>query len=449
MGELILIVDDEPEILSTLGDVLRDEGYSTIQVTTGEEALKVVDRELPDLVILDVWLEGIDGIEVLGQIKQKYPDMPVLIISGHGTIETAIKAVKLGAYDFIEKPIDLERLLLKVEKALEESRIHREYRLLKEEKRKELIGTSPQIRRLLEEIKLVAPTDCWVLIYGESGTGKELVARMIHELSPRKNGPFVPVNCATLPKDHIEIELFGCDPDASPCQTLKKGKFELANGGTLYFDEVGDMDLTVQAKVLRVLEELKIERVGSNRVIDLDIRVIASTNRDLEEEVRKGNFRHELYYRLNVYPIRVPPLRERREDIPILANHFLKEFAEKYRRDVREISPGAMRILMGYHWPGNVRELKNLMERLVITARKEVIEEVDLPFPLDSTQSQITEARSLKEAKEAFEREYIMRVLKKNQWNISRTAEELGIERSHLYKKLRNYGIKREEQGEV
>ena len=243
MREFILIVDDEPDILSTLKDVLEDEGYRTIGVTTGEEALSFIERELPDIVILDVWLEGIDGIEVLGQIKEKHPDIPVLIISGHGTIETAIKAVKLGAYDFIEKPIDLDRLLLRIEKALEESKLRREYQLLKQQQKKELIGESPQMKELLKQIHLVAPTDCWVLIYGESGTGKELVAKMIHELSPRKDGPFVVINCAVLPEENIEIELFGCEPGVSPCVSARKGKFELANNGTLYFDEVGDMSL--------------------------------------------------------------------------------------------------------------------------------------------------------------------------------------------------------------
>ncbi len=448
MREFILIVDDEPDILSTLKDVLEDEGYRTIGVTTGEEALSFIERELPDIVILDVWLEGIDGIEVLGQIKEKHPDIPVLIISGHGTIETAIKAVKLGAYDFIEKPIDLDRLLLRIEKALEESKLRREYQLLKQQQRKELIGESTQMKELLKQIHLVAPTDCWVLIYGESGTGKELVAKMIHELSPRKDGPFVVINCAVLPEENIEIELFGCEPGVSPCASARKGKFELANNGTLYFDEVGDMSLKTQAKVLRVLEELKIERLGGTHTIDLDIRVIASTNKDLEEEVRKGNFRHELFYRLNVFPLRVPPLRERKEDIPLLAYHFLKEFSNKYRKEVKHISPAAMKLLTSYHWPGNVRELKNLIERLVISVQKDTIEEKDIPYPFYSTDTPLTTARNLKEAKAAFEREYILRVLKKNEWNISKAAEELGIERSHLYKKLRAYGIRREEEEE-
>ncbi len=444
MKEFVLIVDDEPEVLSSIKDVLEDEGYRTLGVTTGEEALKFVERELPDLVILDVWLEGIDGIEVLGQIKEKHPDLPVLIISGHGTIETAIKAVKLGAYDFVEKPIDLDRFLLKVEKAIEDARIKRHYRSLREEQKKEIVGESPQIKELIRQIELVAPTDCWVLIYGESGTGKELVARKIHELSPRRDGPFVAVNCASLPEEHIELELFGCE-EGHPCGTQRIGKFELANQGTLYFDEVGDMHPKVQAKVLRVLEELKIERIGGSREIELDIRVIASTNKDLEQEVKEGRFRHELYYRLNVFPLRVPPLRERREDIPILARLFLREFSQKYAKDVRDISPSALKILMDYHWPGNVRELKNLMERLVITVQKEVVEESDLPYPLGPEQDSIYSAKSLREAKEAFEREYILRRLKKNDWNISKTAEELGIERSHLYKKMKSYGIKREE----
>ncbi len=444
MKEFILIVDDEPDVLSSIRDVLEDEGYRTVGVTTGEEALKLVEKELPDLVILDVWLEGIDGIEVLGQLKQKYPFLPVLIISGHGTIETAIKAVKLGAYDFIEKPLDLERFLLKVEKALEDARLKQQLRSFKEKEKKEIIGESPKTKELIRNIELVAPTDCWVLIYGESGTGKELVARKIHELSPRKEGPFVVVNCATLSEEHLEVELFGCEPGIPPFNTGKKGKFEMAHEGTLYFDEVADMNLRVQAKVLRALEELKIERLGGSREIEIDIRVIASTNKDLEKEVEEGRFRHELFYRLNVFPLHVPPLRERKEDIPLLARHFLREFSQKYRKEVKDISPSALKILMSYDWPGNVRELKNLMERLVITVQKEIIEESDLPYPLGSGAKTILEAKNLKEAKEAFEKEFIIRMLKKNDWNISKTAEELGIERSHLYKKMKAYGIKRE-----
>ncbi len=446
MSKVILVVDDEPEILSTLKDILEDEGYKFVGFLKGEDALEAIDRVLPDLVVLDIWLPGIDGIQVLDQIKKKHPNLPVLIISGHGTIETAVKAVKLGAYDFIEKPIDLDKFLLKVERALEESRLRSEYESLKEKTREErrIIGESPKMKELMEQIELVAPTDCWVLILGESGTGKELVAREIHKLSPRSSAPFIEVNCAAIPSDRIEYELFGYEKGSfAGAEISKKGKFELANGGTLYFDEVGDMDLRTQAKVLRVLEELKVERVGANEPIELDIRVIASSNKDLEKEVEEGNFRKDLYYRLNVVPIIVPPLRERKEDIPLLVEHFATFFAQKYGRDVPLFSTGALKILADYHWPGNVRELKNLVERLVITVQKKIIEESDLPYPLGGSGAN-SGGKTLREAKEAFEREFILRQLKKNDWNISKTAEELGIERSHLYKKMRAYGIKRE-----
>ncbi|NPA15533.1 MAG: sigma-54-dependent Fis family transcriptional regulator [Deferribacteres bacterium] len=446
MSKLVLVVDDEPEILSTLKDILEDEGYRFVGYLKGEDALEAIDRVLPDLVVLDIWLPGIDGIQVLDQIKRKHPHLPVLIISGHGTIETAVKAVKLGAYDFIEKPIDLDKFLLKVERALEESRLRLEYERLREKsgEEKKIIGKSPRMKELMEQIKLVAPTDCWVLILGESGTGKELVAREIHRLSPRSDGPFVEVNCAAIPSDRIEYELFGYEKGSfAGAEVSKKGKFELANGGTLYFDEVGDMDLRTQAKVLRVLEELKVERVGADEPVELDIRVIASSNKDLEREVAEGNFRKDLYYRLNVVPIVVPPLRERKEDIPLLVEHFSNFFARKYGRKTPLFSDGALKILTDYHWPGNVRELKNLVERLVITVQKDVIEESDLPYPLG--QADASEGtKTLREAKEAFEKEFILRQLKKNDWNISKTAEELGIERSHLYKKMRAYGIKRE-----
>ncbi|MGB9667809.1 MAG: sigma-54-dependent transcriptional regulator [Thermosulfidibacteraceae bacterium] len=445
MKGYVVVVDDESEVLSTVREVLEDEGYITEGALTGSEAISVIERKLPDLVILDIWLPDRDGLEILERIKSVHPDLPILIISGHGTIETAVKAVKLGAFDFLEKPLDLEKLLLKVEKAIEEGRIKLEVKELRTKlsEDRELIGVSDAIKRLRETIELVAPTDCWVLIYGESGSGKEIVARMIHELSPRKDKPFVEVNCAAIPMDRIEYELFGWERGACNLSSEgKRGKFELANGGTIYFDEVGDMSLSVQAKVLRVLEELKIERIGGTYPIEIDIRVISSTNKNLEEEVTRGNFRKDLYYRLNVFPIYVPPLRERKEDIPHLARYFIRKFSTKYRRVVEDISEGALKVLANYEWPGNVRELRNLMERLVITVNKKVIEEKDLPFPLGSSFPS-ERVISLKEAKEFFEREYILKLLKKNNWNISRTAEELGIERTHLYRKLRSYGIRR------
>lgn len=451
MKGYIVVVDDEPDVLSSVCEVLEDEGYLTGKALSGKEALALIEERLPDLVILDIWLPDIDGITVLERIREIHPDLPVLIISGHGTIETAVKAVKLGAFDFLEKPLDLDKLLVKVEKAVEEGRLRIEMRELKTRvmEDRELIGVSDAIKRLREEIEIVAPTDCWVLIMGESGTGKEIVARMIHDLSPRRDGPFVEVNCAAIPEDRIEYELFGWEKGACVYSNeAKRGKFELADKGTIYFDEVGDMSLSVQAKVLRVLEELKIERIGGLYPIEVDIRVISSTNKNLEEEVLKGTFRKDLYYRLNVFPIYVPPLRERKEDIPHLVRYFISKFSAKYRKEAEDISDGALKVLMDHNWPGNVRELKNLIERLVITVNKKVIEEKDLPYPLTPIPN-FARFATLKEARELFERDYILKLLRKNDWNILKTAEELGIERTHLYRKIKYYGIKisREREG--
>ncbi|RLD96166.1 MAG: sigma-54-dependent Fis family transcriptional regulator [Aquificota bacterium] len=444
MGNLVLIVDDEKSIRESLRGILEDEGYRVAEAASGKEALEIFSKDAVDLVLLDIWLPEMDGVDVLKEMKEKNPLVPIIMISGHGTIETAVKTIKLGAYDFVEKPLNLDELIIKTERALREYHLRLENLRLREKLEEEriLIGESPPMKALRDQIKLVAPTDGWVLITGESGTGKELVAREIHALSIRKDYPFVEVSCAAIPEDMIEKELFGWEGNTE--SPPHRGKFELAHRGTLFLDEVGDMSLKVQAKVLRVIQELSLQRIGGRETIPVDIRIIASTNKNLEEEIEKGLFREDLYFRLNVIPIHVPPLRERREDIPLLVDHFLKHFSKKYGMKPKTISPEALSLLMGYHWPGNVRELRNMVERLVIMVPKEEIGVRDLPHPISETQVQ--PPSTLREAREAFEKEYILRHLEQFGWNISRTAEYLGIERSHLYKKLKAYGIEPEKR---
>ena len=443
MGHLILVVDDEETIREALRGVLEDEGYQVIEASSGEEAVALFSREPVDLVFLDIWLTGMDGIEVLRIMREKNPLVPIIMISGHGTIETAVKTIKMGAYDFVEKPLNIDELMIKTERALREYSLRLENIRLRAQMKEErvFIGESQAMRELKKQIELVAPTDGWVLIEGESGTGKELVARQIHELSERRDYPFVEVSCAAIPDDLIERELFGWEDEKG---TIHRGKFEMAHRGTLFLDEVGDMSLKLQAKVLRAIQELSIQRLGGNDIIPVDIRVIASTNKNLEKEIEAGRFREDLYFRLNVIPLRVPPLRERKEDIPLLVNHFLGYFSKKYGRKPPRLSPEAMARVVQYPWPGNVREMRNTMERLVIMVPKEEIELCDLPQPIFTEEEQTPS--TLKEAKEAFERDYILQHLEQFNWNISRTAEFLGIERSHLYKKLKAYGIEPEKR---
>jgi len=446
--EEILIVDDEKNIRTSLEGVLRDEGYRPISVPSGEEALALVRQGPPDLILLDIWLPGIDGLDTLEEIRKADPELPVIMISGHGTIETAVRATKLGAYDFIEKPLSLEKTLLSVRHALDQGRLLRENRALRQrlERKYEIVGNSEAIQRLRAEIMAAAPTNGRVLIRGESGTGKELIARTIHINSLRRDKAFVEVNCAAIPEDLIESELFGHEKGAFTGAFAKKqGKFELADGGTIFLDEVGDMSLKTQAKVLRVLQEQTFERVGGTETISVDVRVIAASNKDLEEEIRKGTFREDLYYRLNVIPFQVSPLRERKEDIPLLAQHFLKEFSVEHGKREKFLTPEALELLVEYPWPGNVRELKNVMERMVIMVPGTTIHHLDL---LPSLRSRAllppgmpSADESLKEARDRFEREYILRRLEENRWNITKTAEKLKIERSNLHRKLRAYGI--------
>ncbi len=449
MRKTILIVDDEASIRQSLGAILTDEGYDVLKAESGEDALKVIDDEMPNLVLLDIWLPGMDGIETLKAIKAEHPQLRVIIMSGHGTIETAVKATKLGAFDFIEKPLSLEKVILLVDHALDMTFLEEENVLLKQKvtQQYELTGCSTAILELKEAIGIIAPTNAWVLVMGENGTGKELVARSLHRLSRRTAKPFVEVNCAAIPEDLIESELFGHEKGAFTGATqMKRGKFDLAHEGTIFLDEVADMSLKAQAKILRILQEKKFERVGGNKMIHVDVRVLAATNKDLEREMEEGRFRQDLFYRLNVIPLHVPPLRERKEDIPLLVERFLKEFAAKEGETEKTISDDALDLLMLHNWPGNVRELKNIIERLVIMAPSNVIGVGDIPpfshtdlEPDDSVSADM--ADSFKAAKVDFEKQFILKKLKEFDGNISRTAEAIGLERSNLHRKIRSYGL--------
>ncbi len=445
-GEHILIIDDEPAIQSSLRGVLEDEGYRVSAVGSGRQALELLADEMPDLVFLDVWMPGLDGLDTLVQVKGLRPEATVVMISGHATIETAVKATRLGAYDFIEKPLSLEKTLLTVTRALEHARLERENATLRQRlaQRLEIIGDSPVMRRLREHIATAAPSNGRVLIQGENGSGKELVARAIHGLSARRERPFVEVNCAAIPEELIESELFGHEKGAfTGAVARRRGRFELADGGTLFLDEIGDMSLKTQAKVLRALEEQSFERVGGREKIKIDVRVIAATNRDLTGMFGRG-FREDLYYRLNVIPIEVPPLRARREDIGLLIEHFIHVFCAENGKRLKTVSGEALGYLLGYDWPGNVRELRNLVERLVIMAPGDVIGGDDVPAPVrpkDAPPVADGPDHSLREARDSFERAYILTELRANEWNMTRTAEQLGIERSHLYRKIKAYGI--------
>lgn len=443
----ILIVDDESAIRESLRGVLEDEDYSVTDAASGEACLDQLQQKLFDVVLLDIWLPGIDGLQTLEKIRELEAAPEVIIISGHATIETAVRATKLGAFDFLEKPLSVEKTLILVKNALDAKRLRNENRELKKQamRRSEIVGESIPMKALRQQIQLMAPTNGRVLIFGESGTGKELVARAIHAQSLRKDQMFVEVNCAAIPEDLIESELFGHRRGSfSSAGSDKEGKFLKAHGGTLFMDEVGDMSLKTQAKVLRTLEEQRFTAVGSDEPLTVDVRVIASTNKDLEEEISRGNFREDLFYRLNVIPFSVPPLRERKEDIPLLARHFLRELSAHYGRSRREITDEAIDTLMRYSWPGNVRELRNVIERIVImnpTATR--FDRKHLP-PLvyrDGSRRSGSEFMTLHQARAAYERDYILKKLDENHGNVSRTAEVLGLERSHLYRKMKTLGI--------
>ena len=444
----ILIVDDEAGIRQTLRGILEDEGHSVTAAADATSGQALMASDGFDLVLLDVWLPDRDGLEILEELREGDFETPVIVISGHGNIDTAVKAMRIGAHDFLEKPLALNRVVVSVENALERNRLERRVRELSNrlDPERRLIGDSPPMRQLKDELKLAARAESRILITGENGTGKELVARRIHDLSGRRQSTFVEVNCAAIPEELIESELFGHVKGAfTGASGNRRGRFEQADGGTLFLDEIADMSLNTQAKVLRVLEEQRFERVGGSEPIDVDVRVLAATNKNLEEdELPAGRFREDLYFRLAVIPLHVPALRDRREDIPALIDHFLQRFAAEAGRRPKTVDPQALERLVAYAWPGNVRELRNLSERLMIMAPGEVVSEADLPPRVrgtDAAASVATDYASLKEARESFERLYIERRLGAAGGNVSQAARDLGVDRRHLYRKLQAYGI--------
>ncbi len=446
----ILIIDDEPDICNMLSGILKDEGYDVITAGNCEEGKKKYFENLPDVVLLDVWLPDGDGVDVLKQLKGENTSSQFIMISGHGNIETAVRAVKLGAYDFLEKPLSIDKTLTTIKRALEFVQLKEENFILREKLKEEvrLLGVSAHINDVRKKIEIFARSDSPVLITGESGTGKEVVARTIHNKSPRATKPFVPVNCAAIPEELIESELFGYEKGAfTGAVGRKKGKFDMAHTGTLFLDEIGDMTLRTQAKILRILQEQSFERIGGTETIKVNVRIIAATNKNLEEEIRNERFRKDLYFRLRVLPIDLLPLRKRREDIPVIINHFLQYYCKLYRKSIKKLSDDALDMLVRYDWPGNVRELKNIVERLVIMGDDINIDVEDLPSEIrEETVAEMVQSFSyngtLEKAKEDFERDYIFNKLKEYDFNITKTAEALEISRENLSRKIKQLGIK-------
>jgi len=459
MKAKIVVVDDEAEIRRSVRMILEYEGYDVQEASSGPEALALVEREPPDLMFLDIKMGGLDGLETLQKIRQLNETLPVVIISGHGTVSTAVEATKLGAFDFIEKPLASERVLVTIRNALDKTRLVDENRTLKRavEVRHQMVGESQALRHIWEAIKRAAPTNATVLLLGESGAGKELVARAIHRNSLRSRDRFIQVNCAAIPEELIESELFGHEKGSFTGATEKQiGKFEQADRGTIFLDEVADMSAKTQAKVLRVLQEGEVERLGSARTIKVDVRVIAATNKDLEAEIERGNFREDLYFRLSVIPIRVPPLRDRREDIPALVRHFVDLFSRESSRRPQRFTPAALEFMQRARWKGNVRELRNTVERLLIMTPGDTIDVDDLRdvVRIDTKPAAAAEVGNnhmapgtLREFKESAERKFLVEKLRENAWNISKTAEVIGTPRSNLYKKLEQYAITQESDG--
>lgn len=448
--EKILVVDDEENIRKSLKMILEYEGYNFLEAADGEEAIDIIEETIGlDLVLLDIKLPGRDGLDVLAELKKKPYSPEIIMISGHGTVQSAVEATKLGAFDFLEKPLHRERVLISIRNALSQNKMLYEYQDLrkKAEKKYELIGNHSLMKKLWQEILKIAPTNATIFIYGESGTGKELIARAIHNHSMRAKEKFIQVNCAAIPEELIESELFGHVKGAFTGATEKKlGKFELADGGTIFLDEIGDMSLKTQAKVLRVLEEGEVQKVGSSKINTVDVRVIAATNKDLIKEIKDGNFREDLYFRLNVVPLYSPPLREKKEDIPTLIDYFIQFFADENNFRPKKFSDKAIEAMMKYPWKGNVRELKNLIERLIITTEADIIKKKDLPEQIRGEMQiylpDVKEIKSIKEFRDLAEKEFILSKLEANNWNISQTAREIDTPRSNLYKKLEQYGIK-------
>jgi two-component system nitrogen regulation response regulator NtrX len=439
----ILVVDDEESILETLSGILEDEGYVAVTASSGEKALARFDEISPDVVLLDVWMPGKDGIETLKLIREKNREVCIIMISGHSKIDTAVDALKHGAYDFLEKPLSLEKVLVLVRNALEKQRLEKENTALKNSMSREweIIGESPSMLKLKERISKAAASQGRVLIIGESGSGKELVARALHSGSDRSKRDFIEVNCAAIPHELIESELFGHEKGSfTGAFESKKGKFELAHEGTLFLDEIGDMSFATQAKVLRVIETQEFQRVGGSKKIKVNVRIVAATNKDLEEEIMTSNFREDLYFRLNVIPMFVPSLRERKDDIPLLVDYFLINFARLYGQKTKKVSKATLRALMEYDWPGNVRELKNTIERFVIMHTSDVIDVKDIQ-PVRGVKADYSSFKTLRDAREKFEKDFILKKLQENNWNVSKTAEELEIERSNLHRKIKALGI--------
>uniref|UniRef100_UPI00405776A5 sigma-54-dependent transcriptional regulator n=1 Tax=Candidatus Electronema sp. TaxID=2698783 RepID=UPI00405776A5 len=456
MSATILIIDDESAIRESLSGILEDEGFQPIAAASAEEGLNLLARRDVDLILLDIWLPGMDGIEALKRIRQDWSEVPVIMISGHGSIETAVQTTRIGAFDFIEKPLSYDKVVLTVNQGLRLARLERENRLLREAAPAgaAVIGESQAIRQLRRQIERVAPTDASVLILGGHGTGKELAAQAVHRQSSRAANPMIAVNCAAIPEELIESELFGYEKGAfTGADKAKKGKFDQADGSTLFLDEIGDMSLKSQAKVLRVLQEKNFERVGGGRMIEVNVRILAATNKDLEQEIKAGRFRADLFYRLNVIPLRIPDLKERQEDIPLLTTEFLRQFRSRGLGEKR-LDDGALALLMRHDWPGNIRELRNLIERLVIMTPGQLITAEDVTFFLQPSAARPARPVSLpdwcqfgfKEARRQFEHDYLCKKLEDYGGNISKTAEKIGMERSHLHKKLKALGIKAEEQ---
>ncbi|NIV92309.1 response regulator [candidate division KSB1 bacterium] len=444
----ILIVDDEKNIRRSVEMICSGDGYEVKSAADAAETWNILETGPVDLILLDIVMPGTDGLELLKQVKSKHPDVVVMMISGHATVQNAVTATKEGAYDFIEKPISKEKLLIAIKNALQSRSLQKENLQLRREiaGRYEMVGRSPAMNDVLEQISKVAPTNGRVLIFGESGTGKELIARAIHENSARKDGAFIKVNCAAIPEELIESELFGSEKGAyTGAHQTREGKFSLADGGTIFLDEVGDMSLKVQAKVLRVLQEDEFEKVGGHKTEKVDVRVLAATNKNLEEEVRSGRFREDLFFRLNVVPIVSPPLRRRKADIPILIEHFIERYSRENGCRKKNLTSEAIQALQGYDWPGNIRELKNMVERLMIMCSSDTIKVEDLPpnihSPTQPVALKMDSGMTLKELRESVEREYILQALKNNKWNVSQAAKDLDIDRTNLHKKINYYKL--------
>ncbi|GBE15168.1 transcriptional regulatory protein ZraR [bacterium BMS3Abin14] len=450
-GGLILVVDDDKRVRESISTILQDEGFSVLEAADGESALTRVAVDSPDAVLLDVWMPGMDGVETLRGMARQDPELPVIIMSGHGNIETAVTATKLGAFDFLEKPLSIDRLTLALRNAISQRELVEENRALRDAQGRtgELVNKSPVMKAIIEQLRIVAPTMASVLITGDNGTGKELLARALHSASHRGKEPFVAVNCAAIPEGLIESELFGYERGAfTGANARKMGKFDLANHGTLFLDEIGDMSLATQAKILRVLEEKLFQRVGGNRDVEVDVRIVAATNKDLGLEISQGRFREDLFFRLNVFPFHIPPLRERKEDIPELLKSFLLELGDLYSKKRLSFSKEALVMMSSYSWPGNIRELRNVVERLVILSPDEVISVGLIPVSikqgnLRKDAGEAAQEGDYRKAREDFERKFFLESLERNGWNVSKTAEEVGIERSNLHRKIKQFGLRK------